>query len=439
MDPLGMTGSLCGSLCEPTGLSQYPVFKVQTAADSLHILRFYPPRATDSCSAARRYITHSRLCVSTGFSEVFSSFRSGLPAMAIRERKAPPEPSREASRAQRAASDRGFVIYRFVSQRHSFSTHAPVSRNNLRCGGVMYQPPSAYARAFLEGFSVDTQIRRAHDALATAVRRSAATLLRWRRAGRSAACPPGALDPQPARARTYMREARAARRRSCTPPWSIMRRPSERGAHEPQLLHQTREVDLVLEARPRPPGRPRASHARLNTRSNAASAAAAASGVVVERRRSRAPADAWRRWGAAAGGEPASMASTSSTASGVQSRKYFTISSSGIDMTLPNISSADVGQPDVVAVALAHLLDPVGALEQRQGQATCGSMPDFSMSSRPASRLKSWSVPADLDVGLDGHRVVRLRDRIEELVQRDGLLRSRSASRSRRARVCARR
>jgi hypothetical protein len=27
-----------------TGLSQYPVFKVQAAADSLHILRFYPLR-----------------------------------------------------------------------------------------------------------------------------------------------------------------------------------------------------------------------------------------------------------------------------------------------------------------------------------------------------------------------------------------------------------
>jgi len=28
-----------------TGLSQYPVFKVQAAADSLHILRFCPLRA----------------------------------------------------------------------------------------------------------------------------------------------------------------------------------------------------------------------------------------------------------------------------------------------------------------------------------------------------------------------------------------------------------
>lgn len=44
-----------------TGLSQYPVFKVQAAADSLLILRFCPLLATLVRSAARRYITQSRL------------------------------------------------------------------------------------------------------------------------------------------------------------------------------------------------------------------------------------------------------------------------------------------------------------------------------------------------------------------------------------------
>ena len=39
-------GVLCGSHMRTfTGLSQYPVFKVQAAADSLHILRFCPLRA----------------------------------------------------------------------------------------------------------------------------------------------------------------------------------------------------------------------------------------------------------------------------------------------------------------------------------------------------------------------------------------------------------
>jgi hypothetical protein len=38
VDPLEMTGSFLG-------LSQYPVFKVQAAADSPITLRFHPPRA----------------------------------------------------------------------------------------------------------------------------------------------------------------------------------------------------------------------------------------------------------------------------------------------------------------------------------------------------------------------------------------------------------
>jgi len=68
-----MTGSLCGSHCEPTGLSQYPVFKVQTAADSLHILRFYPPRAIRFVFGGKEIHYATTSVVSTGFLEVFST------------------------------------------------------------------------------------------------------------------------------------------------------------------------------------------------------------------------------------------------------------------------------------------------------------------------------------------------------------------------------
>ena len=71
MDPLGMTGSLCGSHCEPTGLSQYPVFKVQTAADSLHILRFCPPPAIRFVFGGKEIHYALASAVSTGFLEVF--------------------------------------------------------------------------------------------------------------------------------------------------------------------------------------------------------------------------------------------------------------------------------------------------------------------------------------------------------------------------------
>ena len=54
-----MTGLMWFALRTYTGLSQYPVFKVQAAADMVLVLRFHPPHAAVLCSAARRKITHS--------------------------------------------------------------------------------------------------------------------------------------------------------------------------------------------------------------------------------------------------------------------------------------------------------------------------------------------------------------------------------------------
>ena len=61
MDPLGRTGFVWFALRTLTGLSQYPVFKVQAAADNPHILRFSPLRAAQLAFGARKHITHSPL------------------------------------------------------------------------------------------------------------------------------------------------------------------------------------------------------------------------------------------------------------------------------------------------------------------------------------------------------------------------------------------
>ena len=70
-DPLGMTGSLCGSQCEPTGLSQYPVFKVQAAADSLHVLRFCPPLTAQRPFGGKEIHYALASVVSTGSFDLF--------------------------------------------------------------------------------------------------------------------------------------------------------------------------------------------------------------------------------------------------------------------------------------------------------------------------------------------------------------------------------
>lgn len=49
MDPLGKTGYVWFAMRTFTGLSQYPVFKVQAAADFPHILRFCPLLAAVCC------------------------------------------------------------------------------------------------------------------------------------------------------------------------------------------------------------------------------------------------------------------------------------------------------------------------------------------------------------------------------------------------------
>jgi hypothetical protein len=95
IDPLEMTGSFLA-------MSQYPVFKVQAAADSLHILRFFPPRATEPFSAARRYITHSSLHCQHRFETFFEPLWEALSRRNLgANRKPPDQPGGTATRCFR--------------------------------------------------------------------------------------------------------------------------------------------------------------------------------------------------------------------------------------------------------------------------------------------------------------------------------------------------
>lgn len=69
--PSRQDGVLCGSQCEPTGLSQYPVFKVQAAADCQPILRFCPQLAAELPFGGKEIHYPLASYVSTGFREFF--------------------------------------------------------------------------------------------------------------------------------------------------------------------------------------------------------------------------------------------------------------------------------------------------------------------------------------------------------------------------------
>ena len=78
-----------------------------------------------------------------------------------------------------------------------------------------------------------------------------------------------------------------------------------------------------------------------------------------------------------------------------------------------------VGQADVVAVALAHLLGTVGPLQQRQGQTDLGLHAELLHEFSAGEQVEELVGAAELDIGGDHHRVVRLHDRIQELVKSD--------------------
>ena len=87
-------------------------------------------------------------------------------------------------------------------------------------------------------------------------------------------------------------------------------------------------------------------------------------------------------------------------------------------MTLPNRL---VGEADVVAVALRHLLHAVSALEQGQREAHLRLHSHLLHELATRQQVEQLVGAAQLDIGFDDDRVVGLHERVEEFVQADGL------------------
>ena len=80
-----------------------------------------------------------------------------------------------------------------------------------------------------------------------------------------------------------------------------------------------------------------------------------------------------------------------------------------------------LGDADVVAEALRHLLDAVQPLEQRRRHDHLRLEPVARHDVAADVEVEQLIGAAELDVGFEEHRVVRLRERIEELVHGDRL------------------
>ena len=81
-----------------------------------------------------------------------------------------------------------------------------------------------------------------------------------------------------------------------------------------------------------------------------------------------------------------------------------------------------LGDADVVVERLRHLVDAVEALEQRQRQDALRLLAVVALQLAADQQVEFLVGAAELDVGLERDRVVALRQRIEEFVDRDRLL-----------------
>ena len=209
--PSRQDGVLCGSQCEPTGLSQYPVFKVQAAADSLRILRFCPPLTIRSRSAARRYITHSPWCCQRVSLSFFRPRPSRPTQVLPSETRTPPELGREASKVRSIVAPLGGFLW-FRLPIHALFQHTLQClsrRPAVRCCTV-----PATARG-CKGQALPLIYTRLHtDGGPAALPRARPPFSPRRPDARSGASPPADALPLLAYALTYIWQARLALRRS---------------------------------------------------------------------------------------------------------------------------------------------------------------------------------------------------------------------------------
>ncbi len=91
-------------------------------------------------------------------------------------------------------------------------------------------------------------------------------------------------------------------------------------------------------------------------------------------------------------------------------------------MSLPNIDCGAFGDADVIALRLRHLVDAVEAFEQRHGEDALRLLPEVALQLASDEQVEFLVGAAELDVGLQGNRVVTLHQRVQELVDRDRLL-----------------
>ena len=130
------------------GLSQYPVFKVQAAADSLHILRFCPLRAACLAFGGKEIQYALALRLSTGCLKFFRAPREATSGVGSRKQRTPPGST---GRRQSVAAPHTCgccVRYGFDLRSHLlvFNTRSSVSADSQRRGVVLYQRPPRGAR-----------------------------------------------------------------------------------------------------------------------------------------------------------------------------------------------------------------------------------------------------------------------------------------------------
>ena len=249
-----------------------------------------------------------------------------------------------------------------------------------------------------------------------------------RAGGGSAACRPGARGRR-ARSAGRSSVATPARRRASRRPGAIVRRASER---EPPNASA-----ISCRAGGRSPRR------RSMTSSSMSSGSLARDEHAVEARLGRrggrlGPVEARherareRALGVARRRRPPGGAVPSS-------RSYqLGIAASGIDSVLPYISSGGSVIPTWLPSDFDIFCDAVGARQQRHRQDDLRRLAVGGLDRPAHQQVERLVGAAELDVGVDRHRVVALEHRVEQLEQRDRLVRRRSAWRSRRARAAGR-
>ena len=72
--------------------------------------------------------------------------------------------------------------------------------------------------------------------------------------------------------------------------------------------------------------------------------------------------------------------------------------------------------PDVVAQRLAHLDDPIEALEEREDGNILGSLVVGAHDVAAVEKIEELVSPADLEIGIDSYRVIGLAEGVEDLV-----------------------